>query len=204
MPIKQKDRNRKELVKAIVAQSKGKIFTVVAKRKTPKSYFIIGKLLQADASINSIMLVEGDKHYLSTKKSKQMLIDLKHAGLCELSEHTEYFMEMTGRTGVKKDLKPLEVIGQRATEACKYADYSDGDVLIGQKAFEAMECTACKTEPVYEERKSTLQGKEDLVSINLTNGKGYRSFSAYNVLQIRSGGAEIKFKEADVLAFEGE
>ena len=159
MPIKQKDRNRKELVKAIVAQSNGKIFTVVAKRKSPKSYFVIGKLLQAGASINSIMLTEGDKYYLSTKKSKQMLIDLKHAGLCELSEHTEYFMEMTCRTGVKSQLKG---------------------------------------------GTSTIKQADDLVSVNLTNGKGYRCFSAYNVLEIRSGGAEIKFKEADVLAFEGE
>ncbi len=156
--IKQKDRNRAELVQALIRQNGGKIFTVVAKRKSPKSYFVIGKLLSSDASINSIQLVEGDKFYLNTNKNKAMLEAVRHAGLCECSEHTEHFMEMTCRTGVKKGLKGGE---------------------------------------------STIKHCPDLISVNLTNGRGYRCFSAFNVLEIRAGGAVIKFKEEDVLAFEG-
>lgn len=156
MTIKQKDRNRAELVQAIIRQNGGRIFTVVAKRKTPKRYFVVGKLLRHGTEFD---VQDGDKIYLSTKKSEQLLSDLKAYGICELTEHTEHFMEMTCRTGVKKDLKG---------------------------------------------GTSTIKHCSDLISVNLTNGQGYRCFSAFNVLELRAGGTVIKFKEADVLAFQGE
>lgn len=159
MAIKQKDRNRAELVKAIIKQNGGRIFTVVAKRKSPKEYFTIGRVLKQDASVSGILLVEGTKFYLNTKKNQRLLNDIRHSGLCEVSVHTEHFMTMTCRTGVKKDLKG---------------------------------------------GKSTIADKPDLISVNLTDGKGYRCFSAYNVLELRASGTVIKFKEEDVLAFEGE
>ncbi|QZI86114.1 hypothetical protein PODOV006v2_p0020 [Vibrio phage 15E36.1] len=159
MTIKVKDKNRAALVQTIIKQNGGKIFTVVAKRKSPKKYFVIGKLLHSASSFDGVELVEGDKHYLSTKKNQRLLDAIKEAGVCELTEHTEHFMEMTCRTGVKKDLK--------------------GGV-------------------------STIKDTPDLISVNLTNGKGYRCFSAFNVLELRASGTVIKFKEADVLAFVGE
>lgn len=141
MPVKQKDRNRCELVQAIIRQNGGRIFTVVAKRKSPKvSYVHVGT---------------GDV-LKPTEYRKMLKLEGEH-----MKEHyvqeTENFMTMTCRTGVKKDLKGGE---------------------------------------------STIKHKADLVSVNLTNGKGYRCFSAYNVLELRAGGTVIKFKEEDVLAFE--
>ncbi len=159
MTIKIKDKNRAALVQTIIKQNGGKIFTVVAKRKSPKKYFVIGKLLSAVACIDSVPLVEGDKHYLNTKKNQRFLDAVRHAGLCEFTEHTEHFLEMTCRTGVKSELK--------------------GGV-------------------------STIKNTPDLISVNLTNGRGYRCFSAFNVLELRASGTIIKFKEADVLAFIGE
>lgn len=160
MTIKVKDKNRAALVQTIIKQNGGKIFTVVAKRKSPKKYFIIGKLLGGTtaASFGGRELVEGEKVYLNTKKNQKFLEAIKEVEACEITEHTEHFMEMTCRTGVKKDLK--------------------GGV-------------------------STIKDTPDLISVNLTNGKGYRCFSAFNVLELRASGTVIKFKEADVLAFTG-
>lgn len=155
----QRDKNRAELVHAIIRQNGGRIFTVEAKRKSPKKYFVIGKLLQPEVSVDSIVLSEGDKFYLNTKKNQHLLESVKHSDLCEVTEHTEHFMTMTCRTGVKKDLKG---------------------------------------------GKSTISHSPDLISVNLTNGKGYRCFSVYNVLAIKASGAEIKFKESDVLSYQGD
>lgn len=165
MTIKVKDKNRAALVQTIIKQNGGRIFTVVAKRKTPKKYFVIGKLLGGTTAAsytigkNTIEVAEGDKFYLDTKKNQTLLQAIKEADVCELTEHTEHFMEMTCRTGVKKDLKG---------------------------------------------GTPTIKHCSDLISVNLTNGQGYRCFSAFNVLELRAGGTVIKFKEADVLAFQGE
>ena len=51
--------------------------------------------------------------------------------------------------------------------------------------------------------KSTIRDTPDLISVNLTNGQGYRCFSAFNVLELRASGTIINFKEADILAFTG-
>lgn len=158
--IKIKDRNRADLVKAIIKQNGGKIFTVVAKRKTPKRYFIIGKFIKRDYVPKSVasLIGEGDKVYLNTKRNLKLLEELRESGACEITEHNEHFMEMTCRTGVKKDLKG---------------------------------------------GKSTIAHDDSLISVNLTNGKGYRCFSAFNVLELRASGTVITFKEEDVLSFEG-
>lgn len=154
MTIKQKDRNRAELVQAIIRQNGGRIFTVIAKRKTPKRYFIATEVCEGTSQV-----VAGDKVYLDTKKNQKLLEELRECPYCVTEVYEEHFMEMTCRTGVKKDLKGGE---------------------------------------------STIKHKPDLISVNLTNGKGYRCFSAFNVLELRAGGTVIKFKEADVLAFQGE
>lgn len=136
MSIRQRDKNRKELVKAIIRQNGGRIFTVVAKRKEPKVSYInkaSGEVIKKSVYIRLGELARDDYHV-----------------------EVENFMEMTCRTGVKKDLKGGE---------------------------------------------STIAHKDDLISVNLTNGKGYRCFSAYNVLEIRAGGTTIKFNEEDVLSF---
>ncbi|CAM0029282.1 hypothetical protein VPHD530_0027 [Vibrio phage D530] len=156
MTIKVKDKNRAALVQTIIKQNGGKIFTVVAKRKSPKSYFIVTKVYADHLPEGVKSLTLDEKYYLNTKKNQKLLATLKAHPVCELVEHTENFMEMTCRTGVKKDLK--------------------GGV-------------------------STIKDTPDLISVNLTNGKGYRCFSAFNVLELRAGGTVIKFKEADVLAF---
>lgn len=152
MAIKQKDRNRAELVQAIIRQNGGRIFTVVAKRKSPKRYFIIEELCDVVGAGEV-----GDKVYLSTKKAQARLEELQQCPHCKVSVHEEHFMEMTCRTGVKKDLKG---------------------------------------------GTSTIKDKPELISVNLTNGKGYRCFSAFNVLELRAGGTIMKFKEQDVLDFE--
>lgn len=157
MAIKQKDRNRAELVKAIIKQNGGRIFTVVAKRKSPKRYFIITELTE-NAPVGVTFPITS-KIYLNTKKNQKLLDDIKEGDWAVFTEHEEHFMTMTCRTGVKKDLKG---------------------------------------------GKSTIADKPNLISVNLTDGKGYRCFSAYNVLELRASGTVIKFKEEDVLAFEGE
>ena len=134
MSIRQRDTNRKELVKSIIRQNGGRIFTVIAKRKEPK-----------------VTYVAQDGTTITAKEYKAL------GGFQVLYEVvTENFMEMTCRTGVKKDLKG---------------------------------------------GASTIAHHDDLISVNRTNGKGYRCFSAYNVLEIRAGGTVIKFKEEDVLSF---
>lgn len=137
MAIRQRDTNRAELVKAIIRQNGGRIFTVVARRKEPK--------------VSYVHCESGET--LKPSEFKKLGNDSKEFYNMEIDN----FMEMTCRTGVKKDLK--------------------GGV-------------------------STIAHKDDLISVNLTNGKGYRCFSAYNVLEIRAGGTIIKFKEEDVLSFE--
>lgn len=134
MSIRQRDTNRKELVKAIIRQNGGRIFTVIAKRKEPKVSYSNG-------------------YETITKQEYRKL--LPGMRFC-YSEVVEHFMEMTCRTGVKKDLKG---------------------------------------------GASTIAHHDDLISVNLINGDGYRCFSAYNVLEIRAGGTVIKFKEEDVLSF---
>lgn len=137
MPIRQRDTNRAELVKAIIRQNGGRIFTVIARRKEPKvSYRNVDDYSEIKQS-----------EWKKLSSDKQALY----------MQHTENFMEMTVRTGVKSQLKG---------------------------------------------GASTIAQHEDLISVNLTNGKGYRCFSAYNVLELRAGGTIIKFKEEDVLSFE--
>lgn len=143
MAIRQRDTNRAELVKAIIRQNGGRIFTVIAKRKVPKVSYVLQSILP-DADL---------KDNLKPAEYKKLSAEDK---VCYVP-FTEHFMTMTCRTGVKKDLKG---------------------------------------------GASTIAHKDDLVSVNLTNGKGYRCFSAYNVLEIRAGGTTIKFKEEDVLSFE--
>lgn len=137
MSIRQRDTNRAELVKAIIRQNGGRIFTVVARRKEPKVSYV-------------------------NKETKEAIKKTEYLRLGELAREdyeviTENFMEMTCRTGVKSQLKG---------------------------------------------GASTIAQHEDLISVNLCNGKGYRCFSAYNVLELRAGGTIIKFKEEDVLSFE--
>lgn len=139
MSISQRDINRKELVKAIIRQNGGRIFTVIAKRKEPKVYFLHKELV-------GVSLKPSEFRKLSEEEQDMYI------------EATENFMLMTCRTGVKKDLKG---------------------------------------------GASTIAHHDDLISVNLTNGKGYRCFSAFNVLELRAGGTEIKFSEKDVLSFEG-
>lgn len=140
MSIRQRDTNRAELVKAIIRQNGGRIFTVVARRKEPK------------VSYNG---VSPSGELVSLKPSEwKKLPEVEKVAYVVVTEH---FMEMTCRTGVKKDLKG---------------------------------------------GASTIAHHDDLISVNLTNGKGYRCFSAYNVLELRAGGTVIKFKEEDVLSFE--
>lgn len=153
MAIRQRDINRKELVKAIIRQNGGRIFTVVAKRKEPKVSFVLRGIC-VGADLNEACSLK-----------EELKDNLTRAQFNKLSEEdqrwydmvTENFMTMTCRTGVKKDLKGGE---------------------------------------------STIAHHDDLISVNLTNGKGYRCFSAFNVLELRAGGTEIKFREEDVLSFE--
>lgn len=135
MSIRQRDTNRKELVKAIIRQNGGRIFTVIAKRKEPK-----------------VSYVNEDDVSIKPSEFKKLSEDEQRW----YKPVVEHFMEMTCRTGVKKGLKG---------------------------------------------GASTIAHHDDLISVNLTNGKGYRCFSAYNVLEIRAGGTVIKFKEEDVLSF---
>lgn len=145
MTIRQRDKNRKELVKAIIRQNGGRIFTVVAKRKTPKVTY----------KFNAVRYKRNSLYPDEIKASEYNKLPDAYKVVYEAV--TDNFMEMTCRTGVKKDLKGGE---------------------------------------------STIAHKDDLISVNLTNGKGYRCFSAYNVLEIRAGGTTIKFNEEDVLSFE--
>ncbi len=112
--ITNKDKARKDLVKTLVSNSKGRIFTVTALRKSPKK------------------MEDGT---------------------------TEEFMTMTCRTGVKKHLKGGE---------------------------------------------STIKHKEDLISVCLTNGKGYRCFSAFNVLSLNIDGHFVEFDRNQVLAMRNK
>ncbi len=149
MPIKKKDLNRAELVKAIIKQNGGKIFTVIAKRKSPK------------VTYERIELIPNGRGF-EREISHIYAADFKKLSPEEQEKYTkveENFMELTCRTGVKKDLKG---------------------------------------------GKSTIKHVSDLISVNLTNGEGYRCFSAFNVLELRASGTVIKFKEKDVLDFQGE
>lgn len=67
---------------------------------------------------------------------------------------TEYFMTLTGRTGVKKHLKG---------------------------------------------GKSTIAHKDDLISLHLSNGKGYRCFSGYLVTEIKVDNNVFTFSEKRAL-----
>lgn len=142
MAIRQRDTNRAELVKAIIRQNGGRIFTVVARRKEPKISYVLNIVPQL-----------GDAPTIKPTEYKRLSEEDK----VRFTKVTENFMEMTCRTGVKSQLK-------------------GGESTIAQHA--------------------------DLISVNLCNGKGYRCFSAYNVLELRAGGTTIKFKEEDVLSFE--
>lgn len=154
MAIRTRDNNRAELVKAIIKQNGGRIFTVIAKRKTPKRYFLVGQVPE----LSAFAVYLGEKIYLNTKKNQKLLETLQATEGVIVNVVEEHFMEMTCRTGVKKDLKGGE---------------------------------------------STIRQDPNLISIHLTNGKGYRCFSAFNVLELRAGGTVIKFKESHVLDFEG-
>lgn len=149
MSIRQRDLNRCELVKAIIRQNGGRIFTVIARRKEPKiSYWLSGVCVGSDTRAECGLLDNLKPSEYKKLSSEDKLM---------YSERQELFMEMTCRTGVKKELKG---------------------------------------------GASTIAHHQDLVSVNLTNGKGYRCFSAYNVLELRAGGTVIKFKEEDVLSFQ--
>lgn len=137
MAIRQRDRNRAELVKAIIRQNGGRIFTVIAKRKAPKVSYVY----------------QDSGEILRESEYKKLGNDSK--GFYQ--RDVENFMTLTCRTGVTKELKG---------------------------------------------GASTIAHHEELVSVNLTNGKGYRCFSAYNVLEIRAGGTKMTFREEDVLSFE--
>lgn len=50
--------------------------------------------------------------------------------------------------------------------------------------------------------KSTIRHDDSLISVNLTNDKGYRCFSAFHVLSLKFDGNEMKFNEAKVLAYK--
>ncbi|CAM0028360.1 hypothetical protein VPHD529_0018 [Vibrio phage D529] len=142
MAIKQKDRNRADLVKTIIKQNGGKIFTVVAKRKAPKVSYVCkdtGETLKPT-------------EYRKLLKLDPSVVD-------KFIEEVDNFMTLTCRTGVKKELRG---------------------------------------------GKSTISHCDDLISVNLTNGKGYRCFSAFNVLELRASGTVISFKEVDVLNFGEE
>ena len=145
MSIRQRDTNRAELVKAIIRQNGGRIFTVIARRKEPKVTYIL-----------NVEAHQRNAEYAVTLKPAEWK-KLPSADKLLYDATPEHFMEMTCRTGVKSQLKG---------------------------------------------GASTISQHEDLVSVNLTNGKGYRCFSAYNVLELRAGGTVIKFKEEDVLSFE--
>lgn len=142
MTIRQRDTNRAELVKAIIRQNGGRIFTVVARRKEPKVSYVL-------------MDETGEAFDTVIRHSEWKKLTEKDQG--KYIKHVDNFMEMTCRTGVKSQLKG---------------------------------------------GASTIAQHEDLISVNLCNGKGYRCFSAYNVLELRAGGTTIKFKEEDVLSFE--
>lgn len=146
MSIRQRDTNRKELVKAIIRQNGGRIFTVIAKRKEPKVSYV--KAVDMGAG----WVIEDHDSPIKPSEYKKLEPEVQS----QYKQVVENFMEMTCRTGVKKDLKG---------------------------------------------GASTIAHHDDLISVNLTNGKGYRCFSAYNVLEIRAGGTVIKFKEEDVLSF---
>lgn len=152
MPIRQKDRNRAELVQAIIKQNGGRIFTVVAKRKAPKVSHIRSVVVTEGRGIERI-------EHVSIQPVELRKLIKAGEDVSMYSEVTENFMIMTCRTGVKSKLAGGE---------------------------------------------STIRHKLDLISIDLTNGKGYRCFSAYNVLELRAGGTVINFKEQDVLDFVGE
>lgn len=145
MSIRQRDTNRAELVKAIIRQNGGRIFTVIARRKEPKISYVMEGEHQATNIQYPEVLKPAD--YKKLPEEDKALY----------TQVVDNFMEMTCRTGVKSQLK--------------------GGV-------------------------STIAQHDDLISVNLTNGKGYRCFSAYNVLELRAGGTVIKFKEEDVLSFE--
>lgn len=150
MSIKQCDKNRAELVKAIIRQNGGRIFTVVAKRKAPKVSYRGTQVVYEGDGVEHVETVS-----LKPREYKRLLDEEK----AQYVEVVENFMELTCRTGVKSQLRG---------------------------------------------GASTIAHKDDLISVNLTNGKGYRCFSAFNVLSIKAMGTEIKFKEEHVLGFEGE
>lgn len=152
MTIRQKDKNRAELVQAIIRQNGGRIFTVVAKRKKPKHTGYIVRKKCDMAELAKLPAREGD--HITLEEYKENWFDCPH---CELEKTYDHFMTMTCRTGVKSQLKG---------------------------------------------GTSTIKDKPELISVNLTNGEGYRCFSAYNVLELRAGGTTITFKKEDVLAFE--
>lgn len=108
--LTENDKKRKDKVLHLIAKNEGKIFSVLALRKKPKT------------------LENGE---------------------------VQNFMKMTMRTGVTKHLKG------------------------GQ---------------------STLKTSPDLISGYLLNKKGYRCFSAYNVLELRISGLIINFSIDEVLA----
>lgn len=85
-----KDNNRAELVKAIVAQTKGRFFSVVAKRKKPK---LLGyKHIDAHgtyAGLSDKQAIE----YLNSSYGREFVVPVY-----------DEFMEMTCRTGVKSKL----------------------------------------------------------------------------------------------------
>lgn len=136
MSHSKKDQARASLVKQLIKNSQGRIFTVVAKRITPKISFI--------SSVEGVEPSIKPKDYKTLDNSQKRLYN----------EHIEYFMTMTCRTGVKKQLKG---------------------------------------------GTSTIAHIDELISVNLTNGKGYRSFSAFNVLSLKIDGHLVEFNRDQVL-----
>lgn len=92
MSLRVKDKNRGELVKAIINQNKGRYFTVVAKRKKPKVTYENSYLY-----INEVTTFS-ESEYKKFIKDNPNTVE-------HFVRKEDHFMEMTCRTGVTKHLK---------------------------------------------------------------------------------------------------
>lgn len=183
-----KDNNRAALVRTLIKQNGGRIFTVIARRKQPTiTYFYHEGLGIADDT----GMKQAD-YKRGVKKGELNPSDFVPV--------VDNFMEMTCRTGVKKDLVANKIQSYSIDDILDATPFSPASITVDE--FNALsDSDKLAYSPVYKETKSSIAHCPDLISVNLTNGKGYRCFSTFMVLEIRAGGAVIKFKEADVLAY---
>lgn len=188
MPIK--DNNRASLVRTLIKQNGGRIFTVIARRKNPVYSYVLKheNVLAAD----NTPMKEAD--YKRAVKKGEINPD-------DFMLLTEDFMEMTCRTGVKKDLASNKIQSYSIDDVNDATPFSPAHITVDE-FNELSDSDKLAYSPVYKETKSSIAHCPDLISVNLTNGRGYRCFSTFMVLEIRAGGAVIKFKEADVLAYK--